>query len=83
MWRSSNWAEGFYIDIHEKYHCFLCSKDFIAGKELMKSSSKGAPFCPYCGHGGAEVVVSTEEDQLEELADDLGCLGIYIDESEE
>lgn len=83
MWRSPNWAEGHYIDIHTKYSCLDCGKDFIVGEKLLENCQPGYLVCPYCGSKYVEDVVGTEEDQLEELADFMGCLGIYVDLDEE
>ena len=80
MFRSDTWAKGFYIDNHDKYECLDCNKTFIVGKELLKRANKETPICPYCGSHITELVSETEDDMLEELASDLGCLGIYIDD---
>lgn len=79
MFRNNTWAKGFYIDNHDKYECLDCNKSFIIGKELLKRANKQKPICPYCGSTITELVSCTEDDMLEELANDLGCLGIYID----
>lgn len=83
MWRSPNWAEGHYIDIHTKYNCLDCGKDFIVGEKLLENCPPGYPVCSYCGSKYVEDMVGTEEDQLEELADFMGCLGIYVDTEKE
>lgn len=80
MWRQSYWQEGHYIDNHEKYNCLECGKDFIVGKKLLESCQPDYPICPYCGSKYVEGIVGTDEEQLEELADFMGCLGIYVDE---
>lgn len=82
MWRNSNWVEGYYVDIHKKFHCLSCGKDFIVGESLLENCSEGYPICPYCGCRKPECTVSTSEDQLEELADFMGCLAIYVDKDE-
>ena len=46
MWRSPNWAEGHYIDIHTKYSCLDCGKDFIVGEKLLENCQPGYPVCP-------------------------------------
>jgi len=82
MYRSDDWFEGYYIDNLKKYECMCCEKQFIVGEELLKGSgnkriSKG-PICPYCGLAHAELISWTEDDQLEELSSDLGCLAIHV-----
>lgn len=79
MWRSPDWDEGHYIDIHKKYHCWSCRKDFIVGERFLKDCPEGYPICPYCGAKEPEYIVGTTEEQLEELASNMGCLAIYID----
>lgn len=79
MWRKPYWKKGYYIDNHEKYNCLDCGKDFIVGKELLKSCRHGYPVCPYCGSDIVEDIAGTDDEQLEELADIMGCLWIYID----
>ena len=83
MWRSPNWAEGHYIDLHTKYNCWKCGKDFIVGEKLLDDCLSGYPVCPYCGSKDVEDVVGTDEEHLEELADFMGCLGIYVNIDEE
>lgn len=80
MWRDSRWFEGCYIDIHKKFHCWSCGKDFIVGEKLLESCITGYPICPYCGGRNPECIAGTLEEQLEELADFMGRLAIYIDE---
>lgn len=80
MFSKSYWKKGYYLDNHVKYNCFECSKDFIIGKRLLEGCSSGYPICPYCGSRYIEAIVETDEDQLEEIADCMGCLGIYVDE---
>lgn len=80
MYRDPSWAEGHYIDRHKKFHCYICRKDFIVGEKLLEDCPFVFPICPYCGRIQAECVVETADDQLEELADQLGCLAIYVNE---
>lgn len=75
MYRSDDWFEGYYIDNHKKYQCISCEKQFIVGEELLKGRE---PKCPYCGSSHTELISRTEDDQLEELSSDLGCLAIYV-----
>lgn len=82
MWRQPYWAEGHYIDNHEKYNCLECGKDFIVGKKFLENCLPGYPICPYCGSKYVKNTVRTDEIQLEEFADFIGCLGIYIDGEE-
>ncbi len=75
MYRSDDWFEGYYIDNHKKYQCISCEKEFIVGEELLKGRE---PKCPYCGSSHTELISWTEDDQLEELSSDLGCLAIHV-----
>ena len=75
MYRSDDWFEGYYIDNHEKYECMSCEKEFIVGEELLNGNK---PKCPYCGSSHTELQSWTEDDQLEELSSDLGCLAIHV-----
>lgn len=78
MYRSDDWFEGFYIDNHRKYECNECNKEFIVGEELLKDCPPGFPICPYCGKSNVECTSWTEDDQLEELSSDMGCLAISV-----
>lgn len=78
MYRSDDWVDGFYIDNHEKYECMCCEKQFIVGEESLKGRETNKPKCPYCGASQVELTVWTEDDQLEELSSDLGCLAIHV-----
>lgn len=80
MYRESTWADGFYIDNHQKYRCVYCGKEFIVGEKLLSDCSSGFPICPYCGQANTECIACTENDQLPELESDMGCLAIYVDE---
>lgn len=83
MYRKETWAKGYYIDSHEKYLCFGCKKTFIVGAELLNRANRDKPICPYCGNESVEWNSGTSDEQLEDLADYMGCLGIYIDDDEE
>lgn len=80
MYRSDDWVEGFYIDNHKKYECCNCEKEFIVGEELLNDCTPGFPVCPYCGQSSVECTSWTEDDQLEELSSDMGCLAIYVED---
>ena len=80
MYRANTWSKGFYIDNHDKFYCLDCEKEFIVGRELLKRSNRETPICPYCGNAITELISWTEDDMLEELQSDLGCLGIYVDD---
>lgn len=80
MYREDTWANGFYIDNHDKYQCLNCDKTFIVGRELLKRANLKNPHCPYCESEMTQLVSCTEDDMLQELHSDLGCLGIYIDD---
>ncbi len=79
MWRDSTWQEGFYIDSHEKYECMECGNHFILGGKLIQDCPPGYPICPYCGQPNVESVACTDDEQLEELASEMGCLAIYVE----
>ncbi|MDU7031186.1 MAG: hypothetical protein E6357_26365 [Clostridiales bacterium] len=79
MYRNENWAEGYYIENHEKYECNDCGKTFIVGVESLSDCPPGYPMCPYCGQHNVERIVWTDDENLEELADGMGCLAIYAD----
>lgn len=79
MYRSETWSKGFYIDNHDKCQCLDCNSQYIVGRKLLENSKRETPICPYCGSNITEIVSGTETEQLEELASELGCLGIYID----
>lgn len=78
MYREEYWEPGHYIVNHQKYNCPDCKKDFIVGKELLEECSQEVPVCPYCGENHAELTVWTEDDQLQELSSELGCLTICM-----
>lgn len=82
MYREEQWEKGYYIVNHQKYRCSDCGRDFIIGKELIEECSQGIPICPYCGKSHVECMAETAEEQLQELAAELGDLGIYLDKEE-
>lgn len=75
MYRSDEWADGFYIDNHRKYECMCCEKQFIVGEELLNGKE---PKCPYCGSTQTELQSWTDDNELEELDSDMGCLAIRV-----
>jgi len=79
MFRDESWEKGVYIDGHKKYECCSCQKEFIVGEKLVEDCPPGYPVCPYCGATCVECTVWTDDDQLEVLASDMGCLAIHID----
>lgn len=81
MYREDSWVEGFYQDNMVKYECHDCGRTFIVGEEMKKECPPGFPLCPYCGQSNVEDIVCTTDENLEEM-DDLGCIGLYIDISE-
>lgn len=78
MYREEYWEKGYYIVNHQKYNCLNCGKDFIIGEELLDERVPNSPICPYCGQAHAECVAETDEELLQKLAAELGCLGIYV-----
>lgn len=80
MFRSETWAEGVYIDNHYKYECLDCGREFIIGEKLVEDCPPGFPCCPYCGQSNVERTVWTDDEMLEELADEMGCLAISYNE---
>lgn len=81
MFRAESWEENRYIDNHKKYMCHNCGREFIVGEKLLEECPQYYPVCPYCGQNNVECTVWTEDDQLEELASDMGCLAIYVNEN--
>ena len=79
MYREDGWVEGHYIENHEKYVCADCGKTFIIGKESAEDCPPGYPVCPYCGQHNVDRIVWTEDEDLEELVSEMGCLAIYSD----
>lgn len=79
MYRSEEWVDGIYTDNHRKYQCMGCNKQFILGEELLKSCGPKYPICPYCGFQHVELQAWMEDDQLEELSSDMGCLAIRVE----
>lgn len=86
MYREEQWEKGLYIVNLQKYHCNDCRREFIVGKELLKELEEGLPgfpICPYCGkENNTELTVWTDDDQLQELASELGCLAIYMNKED-
>lgn len=80
MFRSKTWQKGHYIDNHRKYECRDCEKQFIVGEKLIEDCPPGFPCCPYCGQSNVECIVWTDDEELELLADEMGCLAIYYEE---
>lgn len=79
MYRDGSWVKGHYIDNHKKYECLNCGKQFIIGEVLEKDCPPGFPVCPYCGQSNVECVTWTEDDRLQNLEAEMGCLAICID----
>lgn len=80
MYREESWSEGFYVDNHKKYKCKDCGREFICGEKLLDNCPPGFPVCPYCGQDSVECVAWTDDDKLQQIASDMGCLAIYVDE---
>jgi DNA-directed RNA polymerase subunit RPC12/RpoP len=80
MYRSDEWLEGHYIDNHRKYGCRSCEKQFIVGEEMLNGKE---PKCPYCGSSHTELHSWTEDNELEGLSSDMGCLAICIEKDGE
>lgn len=79
MYRSEDWFEGYYIDNHKKYNCMSCEKEFIVGEELLNGKE---PKCPYCGSSSTDLHAWTEDDDLEALSSDMGCIAICLQKEE-
>lgn len=80
MYREPGWVDGFYVDNHKKYECEDCGRQFIVGEKLLEDCQPGFPVCPYCGQSNVECIVQTEDEQLQELDSDMGCLAIHVNE---
>ncbi len=50
---------------------------------MLKMSGHKNPICPYCGCNLTDNLCGTDDERLGELADELGCLGLYLDDEEE
>lgn len=79
MFRKDYWAANYYMDHHDKYECLECKNEFIVGRKMLENSKRETPICPYCGHNLVECTVGTDDERLEELEDELGCLGLYFE----
>lgn len=79
MYREEGWMAGHYIDNHKKYECRDCEKQFIVGEKSIEDCPQGFPLCPYCGQSNVECISWTDDEMLQELSSDLGCLAIYLD----
>lgn len=78
MYREKSWLDGYYIDNHKRFECSDCDKAFIVGEKLLEDCPPGYPVCPYCGKSNIDCMAWTEDDELEELASEMGCLAIYM-----
>lgn len=76
MYREKSWSEGFYLDNLEKYECLNCRQEFIIGRNILKAAKRKTAICPYCGSNMTDSSVYLDDHEMEELADDLGCLAI-------
>lgn len=83
MYRKDYWPAGHYADHIDKYECLECGNEFIVGRKMLEMSGRKKPICPYCGCDLTEDQTGTDDERLEELADELGCLGLYFDNEEE
>lgn len=79
MYREDGWVKGHYIDNHRKYECTDCGKQFIIGEKSLEDCTPAHPCCPYCGQIHVELISRTDDDDLQELSSDLGCLAICIE----
>lgn len=83
MYRKDYWPVGHYADHIDKYECLECGNEFIVGRKMLEMSGREKPICPYCGCSLTDDQAGTDDERLEELADELGCLGLYFDNEEE
>lgn len=83
MYRKDYWPVGHYADHIDKYECLECGNEFIVGRKMLEMSGRKKPICPYCGCDLTDDQAGTDDERLEELADELGCLGLYFDNEEE
>lgn len=79
MYREEGWMKGYYVDNHRKYKCIDCGRQFIVGEKSMEDCPPGFPICPYCGQNNVECVVWTEDEELEVLSENMGCLVLSYD----
>lgn len=83
MYRKNYWPVGHYADHIDKYECLECGNEFIVGRKMLEMSGRKKPICPYCGCELTDDQAGTDDERLEELADELGCLGLYFDNEED
>ena len=79
MYREDGWIEGHYIDNHKKYECMDCGRQFILGEKSLEDCPPCFPVCPYCGQSNIECIAWTEDDMLQELSSNLGCIAICVE----
>lgn len=83
MYRKDYWTVGHYADHIDKYECLECRNEFIVGRKMLEMSGREKPICPYCGCSLTDDQAGTDDERLEELADELGCLGLYFENEKE
>ena len=83
MYRKDYWPVGHYADHIDKYECLECGNEFIVGRKMLEMSGRKKPICSYCGCDLTDDQAGTDDERLEEFADELGCLGLYFDNEEE
>lgn len=83
MYRKDYWSVGHYADHIDKYECLECGNEFIVGRKMLEMSGRKKLICPYCGCELTDDQARTDDERLEELVDELGCLGLYFDNEEE
>ena len=50
---------------------------------MLEMSRREKPICPYCGCNLTDDQAGTDGERLEELVEELGCLGLYYDNEAE
>lgn len=83
MYRKDYWPVGYYADHIDKYECLKCRNEFIVGRKMLEMSRREKPICPYCGCNLTDDQAGTDDERLEELVEELGCLGLYYDNEAE
>lgn len=69
--------EGYYAQNLEKEECKTCCKEFIVGYEDKISQKSSNLHCPFCGSKNTCWSSRTEDKDIEEIEEILGCLHLY------
>ena len=76
MYREKTWNKDFYLDNLEKYECLECGSEFIIGRNKLKMVNRKTAICPYCGSKNTDSSVYLDDEEMAEIAGELGCVAI-------